>query len=144
MKAYLWFLKQNLSFWREILHIPANVSWVEIYIVYRMHITEYLCNMFSRPSHQHNTRYSATNNLKTAKCKLHTGQRAFSYRGALAWNSLSVTTRQAQTLTAFKGCLIKEIMTKRAIWFHKWPHIHCFCFILLVFYVSCLVVLWVL
>ena len=77
---------------------------------------EYLCSKFSYPSHFHNTRYSTTKSLVISKCNLKTGQRAFSYKGATAWNSLNVTTRQAHNLPSLKRCLVKEILTKREVW----------------------------
>ncbi len=76
---------------------------------------EYLCQQFQYPTHCHETRYSTQKNLVIPKCNLCTGQRAFSYKGAQAWNSLTDTTRKSLSLASFKTNLVKEILAKRPV-----------------------------
>ena len=55
------------------------------------------------------TRGSGGGDLHLRRCRLTSSQRAFSYRGAVAWNALSHSVRDAPTLRAFKAAISKDI-----------------------------------
>ena len=53
------------------------------------------------------TRGSDGGDLHLRRCRLASSQRAFSYRGAVAWNALPQSVRGSQTIRAFKSAINK-------------------------------------
>ena len=53
------------------------------------------------------TRGSDGGDLHVQRCRLTSSQRAFSYRGAVAWNGFPRSVRSAQTLRVFKAAVRK-------------------------------------
>ena len=62
--------------------------------------------MFKRTSeiHSHNVRGS-TNNIYMPRPRAEAAKRAFSYRGAAAWNGLDNNVREALNLNCFRSAL---------------------------------------
>ena len=74
-------------------------------------VPDYLIDKFILRSQiaTRNTRQS--NDLNIPLCRLATGQRSFAYRGAKIWNELSDDLRSLTSVKAFKGHLIKHILS---------------------------------
>ena len=64
--------------------------------------------LFRSQTNIRNTRQS--NHLNILRCRLATGQRSFSYRGAKLWNNLSNDLKNVNSLKAFKSKLTKQLL----------------------------------
>ena len=67
----------------------------------------YLSQKFKKRSQIHSRTTRNRNDLEFNKCRLATGQRCFSFRGAKAWNELPKSIRDAASLNDFKRNLMK-------------------------------------
>ena len=77
---------------------------------------DYLKRTFSVADHGHNTRSNSRRDLQIPRCRSGCGQKTFAYQGVKAWNSLTIATRSATTLNAFKNKLKLEILSKRGLY----------------------------
>ena len=76
------------------------------------HLTPYyLSEKFKRNSEVHSRVTRNVNDLHLPLCRLVTGQRTFSFRGAKLWNSLPPEIKSEQTLKSFKHKLHKHFLT---------------------------------
>ena len=73
---------------------------------------EYLGLRFKKIDHGYNTRQSNLN-LKVIKCGTSMGQRAFTYDGAVLWNSLPAEMKDCSSLNIFKNKLLIHILNSR-------------------------------
>ena len=66
-------------------------------------VSQYLIDLFRNTNliHAHNTRY-AENALTLPKPNSNSRKKSFSYRGAEAWNNLSLDLNKIDTLSSFK------------------------------------------
>ena len=64
--------------------------------------------IFRSQTNIRNTRQS--NHLNILRCRLATGQRSFSYRGAKLWNNLSDDLKNVNSVKAFKLKLTKQLL----------------------------------
>ena len=73
-------------------------------------VPDYLAEKFILRSQTNirNTRQS--NHLNILRCRLATGQRSFSYRGAKLWNNLSNDLKNVNSVKAFKSKLTKQLL----------------------------------
>ena len=67
----------------------------------------YLSQRFKKRSQIHSRATRNRSDLDLIKCRLTTGQRSFSFRGAKAWNELPKSVRDATSLNNFKKNLLK-------------------------------------
>ena len=67
----------------------------------------YLSQRFKKRSQIHSRATRNRSDLDLIKCRLATGQRSFSFRGAKAWNELPKSVRDATSLNNFKKNLLK-------------------------------------
>jgi len=67
----------------------------------------YLSRKFKKRSQIRSRTTRNRNDLDLIKCRLATGQRSFSFRGAKAWNELPKSIRDATSLNDFKRNLMK-------------------------------------
>ena len=66
----------------------------------------YLSQRFKKRSQIHSRTTRNCNDLELSKCRLATGQRSFSFRGAKIWNELPKSIRDATSLNTFKKNLL--------------------------------------
>ena len=73
-------------------------------------VPDYLAEkfLFRSQTNIRNTRQS--NHLNILRCRLATGQRSFSYRGAKLWNNLSNDLKNVNSVKAFKSKLTKQLL----------------------------------
>ena len=65
-------------------------------------VPEYLANMFVPRSRIHSRVTRSCNLLHIPRCRLSSGQRAFTYRGCKLWNNLPNDLKAAENVNAFR------------------------------------------
>ena len=67
-------------------------------------VPDYLIDLFAKTNvvHDYGTR-QVKFNFMSAKPKINFGKKSFSYRGAMAWNSLTSTAKSSKSLKSFKN-----------------------------------------
>ena len=76
------------------------------------HLTPPLTEKFKNNSEVHSRVYTRNiNDLHLPRCRLVTGQRTFSFRGAKLWNSLLPEIKSEQSLKSFKQKLYKYLFS---------------------------------
>ena len=70
---------------------------------------DYLVKYFFKRSAVHNRNTRGCNNFVVPRCRLSTGQRAFSYRGPREWNGLAENIKNIKEINSFKKTLFKNM-----------------------------------
>ena len=70
---------------------------------------DYLVKYFVKRSAVHNRNTRGCNNFVVPRCRLSTGQRAFSYRGPREWNGLAENIKNIKEINSFKKTLFKNM-----------------------------------
>ena len=106
----------------HILQGIRSLNWLSVcdrlYLNDAIMIFKYIHNLgpdylaekfiFRSQTNIRNTRLS--NHLNILRCRLATGQRSFSYRGAKLWNNLSNDLKNVNSVKAFKSKLTKQLL----------------------------------
>jgi hypothetical protein len=102
--------------YNHITPVLKNLHWLPVeqrikfktsLLVYKILQTgqpQYLKSMLNRPKHSHSTRFSSSL-LDVPRTNTELGKRAFSVAGPKIWNSLPLSVRSANSLSAFKSRL---------------------------------------
>ena len=93
--------------WLDIYHKLKFNDCVMMYKCLNNGAPAYLSRKFKKRSQIHSRTTRNRNDLDLIKCRLATGQRSFSFRGAKAWNELPKSIRDATSLNHFKRNLMK-------------------------------------
>ena len=70
---------------------------------------DYLVKYFVKRSAVHNRNTKGCNNFVVPRCRLSTGQRAFSHRGPREWNGLAENIKNIKEINSFKKTLFKNM-----------------------------------
>jgi len=98
--------------WLDIHHKLKFNDCVMMYQCVNEGAPEYLSRKFKTRSQIHSRTTRNRNDLDLIKCRLATGQRSFSFRGAKSWNELPKSIRDATSLNDFKRNLMKLYLRK--------------------------------
>ena len=92
--------------WTTIDQLITSETNIMVYKSFHELAPQYMCNLFTRASQLSSRCLRNTLiDLKPPKTSSKTGQKCFSFRGAKAWNGLSVEGRLASSLTIFRTCI---------------------------------------
>ena len=95
------------------LNITDQLYFRDAVLVFKSlhHLTPYyLSEKFKRNSEMHSRVTRNVNDLHLPLCRLVTGQRTFSFRGAKMWNSLPPEIKSEQSLKSFKHKLHSHLL----------------------------------
>ncbi len=73
---------------------------------------QYLTSKFSTVAGQHGpaTRLAQSSDLKVPQTNLELYRKRFNYSGAVVWNSIQPSTRNADSVKAFKSCYCRSVL----------------------------------
>ncbi len=103
--------------------VQAQLRWIPLAkrVIYHTNILtykcltglapEYLSRYFKYVDHPYQTRYREQHMLYVPKPKTELMKRAFRYNGAINWNLIPITCKNAETLNSFKSMVLKHIST---------------------------------
>ena len=102
----------------NILNFPSIVKYFTGVKFYESHVNKnhpYITSIINdyAPRHEYSTRFSNNNGLQVPYCRTALSQKSFLYRSVSLWNGLSVSVKQANTLSIFKNQLKTHLLANQ-------------------------------
>ena len=107
--------KSKLDYWLPVNDRIFLNDAVMMYKCINKLVPDYLIEKFTLRSQTHTRNTRQCDQLNIPRCRLTTGQRSFTYRGAKLWNNLRVNVKSSDSVKVFRKKIVNLLFSDQSV-----------------------------